>query len=82
VNLPHSIIFPESLEVQTPFGQGYVLYCTVYGPHQNDVWCVADKSTGELRHYQTTQLKMTSNGMLGILPQTPKGKPHATRRPE
>jgi hypothetical protein len=32
----------------------------------NDIWCVAIKSDGRMRHYETTQLKLAFNGALGI----------------
>ena len=45
---------------------GLVLYITVYGVHCNDLWCVAIKSNGRMRHYETTQLKLAFNGAMGI----------------
>jgi hypothetical protein len=54
------------LEVETPHGKGIVLYVTVHGPHMNDVWCVANLKDGQLRHYQTCQLSLSENGMVGV----------------
>ncbi len=56
----------DPLEVETPHGLGIVLYITVYGVHGNDMWCVANKGDGRLRHYDTVQLKLAYNGVLGL----------------
>lgn len=46
----------DSWEVETPHGSGIVLYVTIYGIHTNDIWAVANKEDGQIRHYQTVQL--------------------------
>jgi hypothetical protein len=62
----HSFEPSDPLEVETPHGIGVVLYITVYGVHGNDMWCVANKADGRMRHYETTQLKLAFNGVLGL----------------
>lgn len=61
------IFQPNDLwEVVTPFGEGVVLYVDRRGQHSNDVWCVADKENGQLRHFSTIQLKLAKNSTLDI----------------
>jgi hypothetical protein len=62
----HSFEPRDPIEVETPHGLGIVLYITVYGVHGNDMWCVANKKDGRLRHYDTVQLKLAYNGVLGL----------------
>jgi hypothetical protein len=60
----HTFEPKDPIEVITEHGLGIVLYVTVYGPHSNDIFCVATKSDGSLRHYQTTQLRLSESGVL------------------
>jgi hypothetical protein len=62
----HSIEPRDPIEVDSPHGRGIVLYITVYGVHGNDMWCVANKEDGRMRHYETTQLKLAFNGALDL----------------
>ena len=62
----HSMQMNDPIEVITPHGPGIVLYVTVYGVHGNDMWCVANKQDGRMRHYETTQLKLAFNGAIGM----------------
>jgi hypothetical protein len=62
----HSFEPRDPIEVETPHGLGIVLYITVYGVHGNDMWCVANKADGRMRHYDTTQLKLAYNGVLNL----------------
>src|SRR5580658_5386286 len=58
----------DIIEVEAPHGLGIVLYIAVNGSHQNDIFCVANKDTGQLFHYETVQLKLARNATLGIKP--------------
>jgi len=60
----HTFEPKDPIEVITPHGPGVVVYVTVYGPHANDLWCVATKADGQLRHYQTIQLRLAESGVL------------------
>jgi hypothetical protein len=62
----HSIELSDPTEVETPHGAGIVLYVSVYGVHANDMWCVANKEDGRIRHYETTQLRLAFNGAIGL----------------
>jgi hypothetical protein len=64
----HSFEPRDPIEVISPHGPGIVLYITVQGAHGNDMWCVANKEDGRIRHYESTQLKLAYNGMLGLNP--------------
>jgi hypothetical protein len=60
---------PTSLiEVETHHGRGVVLFVTIYGPHNNDVWTVANKKTGRIRHYSTRHIKLAPNQTFDINP--------------
>ena len=56
----------DPLEVETPHGAGFVLYITVYGVHGNDMWCVANREDGRIRHYESIQLRLAFNGAMGV----------------
>lgn len=56
----------DAWEVETPHGKGVVMYIVVNGTHQNDIWCVANKETGQLLHYETVQLKLSRNGTIAV----------------
>jgi len=56
----------DAMEVETPHGKGIVIYITIMGSFQNDIWCVANKQDGQIRHYQTIQLKLAETGVLGV----------------
>jgi hypothetical protein len=67
----HSFELRDPIEVDTPHGRGVVLYITVYGVHGNDMWCVANKQDGRMRHYETTQIQLAFNGALNMNPPVP-----------
>lgn len=56
----------DPIEVETIHGRGIVLWVTIYGAFANDIWTVAIKSDGQIRHYQTIQLKLSESGVLGM----------------
>lgn len=62
----HTLQPNDAMEVDTPHGRGVVIYITVNGSFQNDIWCIANKADGQLRHYQTIQLRLAETGVLGI----------------
>lgn len=47
--------------VETPHGDGQVLFIMDYGPHENSVWIVALETTREIKHYTTKQIKICMN---------------------
>ena len=51
----------QVLWVQTPHGQGLVLFIMDYGIHENSIWVVANKDDGRIRHYETNQLVLMEN---------------------
>jgi hypothetical protein len=60
----------DTWEVDTAHGPGVVLYIEIRGPLMNDLWLVANKADGQLRHYQTCQLKLSPNLTLEIRKRT------------
>jgi hypothetical protein len=64
----HSFIPETPIDVETHHGLGTVVYITVYGQFNNDVWTVANKKTGRIRHYSTRHLKLAPNFTFDINP--------------
>ena len=62
----HSFEPSDPWEVDTPHGLSVVLYVTVYGAYSNDLFCVANKEDGRIRHYQTDQIQLTRNWTLSV----------------
>lgn len=62
----HTFEPSDPWEVDTPHGVGVVLYVTVYGAYSNDLFCVANKEDGRIRHYQTDQIQLTRNWTLSV----------------
>lgn len=60
----HTFQPKDPIEVETLHGLGIVIYVTVYGGFANDIWAVANKKDGQIRHYQTIQLKLAESGVL------------------
>lgn len=56
----------QVLWVQTPHGDGQALFILDYGPHENTIWIVALEKTGEIKHYNTTQIKLCWNNTFGF----------------
>jgi len=64
-----NIFFPPNpIDVETIHGPGLVIYIMPMDSFANDIWCVANKKDGQLRHYETIQLKLMPNYTLGIRP--------------
>jgi hypothetical protein len=69
-----NVVFPpDLLEVVTVHGEGIVVYITITSIHTNDIWCIATKSDGQLRHYETKDVKLNSNYTFGINVPTKNG---------
>jgi hypothetical protein len=45
---------------------GYALYVTNSGMFENDVWCVALRDGGHIRHYTSDQVKIYVNATFDI----------------
>ena len=45
---------------------GYAIYVSNSGMYENDVWCVVLCEGGQVRHYQTDQIKIWANATFGI----------------
>lgn len=56
----------QVLWVQTPHGDGQVLFLLDYGPHENTIWTVALEKTGEIKHYSSNQIKLCRNDTLNF----------------
>jgi hypothetical protein len=58
--------FKNPIPITTPHGLGYAIYVSNSGTFDNDCWCIVLKETGEIKHYNTSQLKMVKNGTFDI----------------
>ncbi len=56
----------QVLWVETPHGDGIVLFLIDYGPHENTIWCVALESDGRILHYNSNQLRFCKNSTFEI----------------
>ena len=45
---------------------GYAIYVCNSGTFENDVWCIALRDGGHLRHYTTSQLRIQHNSTFDI----------------
>lgn len=64
------LFFPDPIPVVTPDGKdGYAIYVTNSGVFENDIFCVALCETGQLRHFNTSQLRIFANATINILKQ-------------
>ena len=51
----------KTIFVNTPHGEGQVLFIIDYGIHQNTIWVVANMNDGKIRHYDSNDLSITEN---------------------
>lgn len=58
--------FKKPIPLITPHGEGYAIYVSNSGMLENDVWTVVLIETGEIKHYNTSQLKVSKNGTFEI----------------
>lgn len=56
----------QILWVTTPHGDGQVLFLMDYGVHENTIWVVALEETGEIKHYNSNQIKICKNNTIEI----------------
>lgn len=56
----------QILWVTTPHGDGQVLFIMDYGIHENTIWVVALEESSEIKHYNTTQIKLCWNNTLNF----------------
>jgi hypothetical protein len=56
----------QILWVTTPHGDGQVLFLMDYGVHENTIWIVTLEETGEIKHYNSNQLKICKNYTINI----------------
>jgi hypothetical protein len=60
------IEFNKPIPLITPHGEGYAIYVESGGVFENDIFTCVLKETGEIKHYNTSQLKMVNNGTFDI----------------
>ena len=58
--------FNNPIPVLTSLGDGYVIYVTHSGMFENDVFTVALCEDGQIRHFNTDQVKMYVNATFDI----------------
>lgn len=56
--------FQSTIWVDTPHGEGVAILIIDYGVHQNTIWVVANKDNGRVRHYDSNDIKITTNNTL------------------
>lgn len=54
----------QILWVNTPHGSGQALFIIDYGPHNNTMWVVANRTDGRIRHYDSNQITLELNHTL------------------
>lgn len=57
----HTIQLNPPIPVTTEHGEGYAMLYTDYGPLENACWTIARRSDGMIRHYNTAQVKLSTN---------------------
>jgi predicted subunit of tRNA(5-methylaminomethyl-2-thiouridylate) methyltransferase len=61
----------QILWVETELGYGIALFLMDYGLQNNTVWVVALKETGEIKHFDSNQIKLCRNHTIGLRTDTP-----------
>jgi hypothetical protein len=56
----------QVLWVETPLGDGQALFLIDYGPHENTIWIVALEKTGEIKHFNSNQVKLCFNNTFDL----------------
>ena len=51
----------NAIYVETPHGICQALFLIDYGIHQNTIWVCANKENGEIKHYNSNQIKLCTN---------------------
>jgi hypothetical protein len=57
--------FRNPIPVETPLGEGYVLFVCSNNQWENDEWTVV-LDNGEIRHFLTYQIKVVKNDTYGV----------------
>jgi hypothetical protein len=52
--------------VETPLGSGWALVLIDYGPNFNTVWTVALINTGQIKHFDSNDIKLDKNYTFNI----------------
>lgn len=50
--------------VNTCFGLAHALFILDYGPHLNTIWICASNDDGQIRHFDSSQISITTNHTL------------------
>jgi hypothetical protein len=58
--------FQSTYWVDTPHGEGIAILMIDYGIHQNTIWVVADKNDGRVRHYDSNDIKLSTNNTIHL----------------
>lgn len=58
--------FTNPIPCVTPLGDAYAIYVTSNGMWENDEWTCAMMEDGQIRHFNTDQIKIWHNGTYGI----------------
>ena len=58
--------FSKPIPLITPHGEGYAIYVESSGMLENDIWCVVLCDSGEIKHYNSSQLRVCKNGTFEI----------------
>jgi hypothetical protein len=51
----------QILNFDTPHGVAQALFIIDYGIHENTIWVMALKGSGEVKHYNSEQIKLCRN---------------------
>lgn len=54
------------IDVLTPLGRGLALLVIDYGVHLNSIWVVASYSDGQLKHFDSNDVRLAKNWTLSI----------------
>ena len=57
---------PHPIPVTTPLGDGYILYITPGGMYEKDEITVVLLKGGEIRHFESSQVRVWVNSTYGI----------------
>lgn len=52
---------PYPIEVVTDLGNAYLIYVESGYQHNNDIWTCVLCESGEVKHFQTKQVRLTKN---------------------
>ncbi len=50
----------------TPHGEGIALFLIDYGAQANTIWIIANRLDGKIRHYDSSDITITTNFTLKI----------------